>query len=509
MNRDFARYHSPKSLPNEKPNSFASWLEHHRPLFWRCVPFVAIVCFLAWCFVSFRSNFTWDDAEPEILNQAWRLANGGSIYRGVESPPYAFAAYTPLYFAVTALLLKFTGLSYIPAKLISFLAALSIGWAMVRLSREWNKSGRDGLWAASFLFLIPAFLYNSARCHVQMMAVAFSIWSLYFFLRNRWKATLIISPLFAVLAFYTKQTQVALPLAMALYLAIRNRRWFLPYASIGLVLGLIPFLWLQKISGGLFFFDTVSLARLEYDWWTIPQIFMHHAGPILIFIGIAGSLLWQRFKDGTWDAIDCYLGCLFFITLISLGRLGAHGQYVVELLVITLLYLLKTAGLPAIPRRDALVSAQILLLFLYAPAFIFLEEGLWDISANRASSKIYSLIRERSGPVLSQQNSFSLFSRGEIYVQLFHFSGLSRAGMWDQRPLLNEIDKRGFCCVITEFPIETSPLSDSDNERFTPEIISAVRRNYKLLESVYPYYFYVPSSTLANLTKRTGFHRFH
>jgi hypothetical protein len=496
MNIDLARFRSQKNLPHQGSNSFASWLSHSRPILCRYVPAVAVACFLAWCFVCLRSSFTWDDAEPEILNQAWKLANGGSIYRGIDSPPFAFAAYTPLYFAVTAVLMKFTGLSYIPAKLLSFLAALSIGWALVRLSREWNKTGRDGLWAAFFLFLIPAFLYNSARCHVQMMAVAFSVWSLYFFLRNRWKETLIISPLFAVLAFYTKQTQVALPLAMTLYLAIRNRRWFFPYISISLLLGLLPFLWLQKISGGLFFFDTVELAKLEYNPWDILPIFIHHAGPILLFIGIAVSILWRRFKDRTWDAIDCYLGCLFVITLISLGRLGAHGQYVVELLVITLLYLLKTAGLPAIPRRDALVAAQILLLFLYAPAFIFLEEGLWDISANRASSKIYSLISERSGPVLAQQGSFSLFSRGEIYIQLFHFSGLARSGMWDQAPLLNKIDKREFCCVITEFPIEKPVLSDTDNERFTPEIIAALRRDYRLLESVYPYYFYIPSSSL-------------
>jgi hypothetical protein len=493
MTIDFARSRSPKSLPRKGPASLATWLAHSRPTLCRYVPAVAIACFLAWCFICIRAHFTWDDPEPEILNQAWRLANGGSIYRGIDSPPFAFAAYTPLYFAITAVLLKFSGLSYIPAKLLSFLAALSIGWAMVRLSREWNKTGRDGLWAAFFLFLIPAFLYNSARCHVQMMAVAFSVWSLYFFLRNRWKETLIISPLFAVLAFYTKQTQVALPLAMALYLAIRNRRWFFPYISIALLLGLLPFLWLQKISGGLFFFDTVELAKLEYDPWTIPQIFIHHAGPIFLFIGIAVSILWRRFKDGIWDATDCYLGCLFVITLISLGRLGSHGQYVLELLVITLLYLVRNTGLPAIPRHDALVSAQVLLLFLYAPAFIFLEEGLKDAAANRASSRIYSLISERSGPVLAQQASFSLFSRGEIYIQLFHFSGLSRAGMWDQAPLLNKINKREFCCVITEFPTEEPVLSDSDSERFTPETIAALRKNYQLLESDYPYYFYVPA----------------
>jgi hypothetical protein len=464
------------------------------PILARFVPFAALACFLAWCFISLHSDFAWDDAEPEILNQAWRMTNGQSIYHGIDAPPYTFAAYPPIYFALSAALLKFTGLSYLPSKLLSFLAALSLGWAFIRLSREWNKSARAGLWAAFFLFLIPAFLYNSVRCHVQMLAVAFSIWSLVFFLRNRWKETLIISPIFAVLAFYTKQTQIALPLAMAIYLAFQNRRWFLPYVSILIAIGLVPYLWLQKITGGFFFFDIVRMAQIAYNPWDIPKIFLHHAGPVLIFIGIALSILWRRFKKQSWEAIDFYLAIVFIITLVSLGRLGAHGQYVMEFLIVTLLYLLKTAGLPTMPSRRTLVSIQIFLLLLYAPAFIILEEGLWDISANRAAPKIYSLLKNRQGPVLSQQGSFALFSRGEIYIQLFHFSGLSRAKMWDQKPFLKSIEKQSFCCVITEFPIEDPVLSETDRERFTPEILASVRKNYRLLESVYPYFFYVPAS---------------
>ena len=85
-----------------------------------------------------------------------------------------------------------------------------------------------------------------------MTAVALSVWSLVFFLRNRWMETVILSPLFAVLAFYTKQTQIALPLAMAVYLVFRNRRWLLPYVSVLCLGGLIPFLWLQRITGGSF-----------------------------------------------------------------------------------------------------------------------------------------------------------------------------------------------------------------------------------------------------------------
>jgi hypothetical protein len=473
----------------EKRSSQTSWLARSQPLLSRWVPIAAVICFLAWGYISVRSNFSWDDSEPEILNLAWRLANGSSIYHGIEAPPYAFAPYPPLYFTATAALLKLTGLSYLPAKLLSFLAALAIGWALVRLSREWTHTAKGGLWAAFFLFLIPAFLYNSTRCQVQMVAAAFSLWSFVFFIRNRWKETLIISPLLALLAIYTKQTQIALPLAMIAYLTFRNRRWLFPYLSVLAIGSFLPFLWLQRITHGFFYINIVRLAKLGYNGWDIVPVFISHAGPMVIFIGIALSLLWQRFRNGKWEPIDCYLACVFLMTGFTLGRVGAHGQYVIELLVVTLLFLLRTAGLPEIPGRAALVSIQILILLIYAPLFIVLEEGLWDISANRAAAQIYPWIQNQSGPILSQQNSFSLFSRGGIYIQLFHFTALSRAGLWDQSHFLNEIDNRTFCCVITEFPIEEPKFSNA-KERFTPEMLEAIQKNYRIEKAIYPYCLY-------------------
>ena len=470
----------------------APGLSNARSLLCRMVPVIAVLVFLAWCYVTLRADFARDDADPEILNQAWQLANGKSIYRSIDSPPFAFAAYPPLYYAIVALLLKLTGLSFLPAKLISFLSALSIGWAGVILNRHWNKTSQGGIWVAFFLFLIPAFLYNAVRCHVQMMAVALSIWSLVFFIRNRWWTTLIISPLLAVLAVYTKQTQLALPMAMAVYLALRNRRWFLPYAATGFFASLIPLIWLQWISEGNFLLDTVHLAKLEYNILTIPLIFIHHAGPIFLFIGLALHALWMRLREGIWEPIDIYLASVFITTLVSLGRAGAHGQYVLELLVVTLLFLLRTLNVPLIIGRDRLVLIQILLLLIYAPLFVFVEEGLGNMAANRAAKQIYPLIKQESGPILSQQGSFALFSRGEIYIQLFHFSALSRAGMWDQSLILKEIDKRTFSWVITEFPLENPDMSDDDRERFTPELVEALKRNYQRREAIYPYYLYRP-----------------
>ena len=462
--------------------------------FYRAVPVFAALFFLGWCYVSLRTDFDWDDADPEILNQAWRMTRGEEIYRGIDSLPFAFAAYTPLYYALVALLLKLTGLSFLPAKLVSFLSALSIGWAMASLSRKWSAGSRAGFMAACILFLVPAFLYNAARCHPQMLSVALSVWSLVFFIRNRWPDTVIISPLLAVLAFYTKQTQVALPLAMAVYLAFRNRRWLLPYVSTLTVAGVLPFLWLQKISGGYFFYDTVYLARLPYEILQVPPVFLHHAGPLLIFMVAALLASWQRLRTGRWEPIDCYLAVVLVTTLVSLGRLGAHGQYVLELLVVTMILLLRICGSASMQNRDMWASLQILFLLIYAPLFIFVEEGLFDMQANRAAQKIYPLIEAGTGPVLSQQGSFALFGRGEISVQLFHFTALSRVGIWDQGLLIKEIDKRTFSWVITEFPLEETKLTDDDHERFTREMLEALRANYRRRHDLYPYYLYSPFS---------------
>jgi hypothetical protein len=470
----------------------ASLLTAIKPALCRAVPAMALVCLLSWCCITFRSGFDCDDANPEILNMSWQLANGEDIYRDIHVPPYAFAAYSPLYYAIVALPLKLTGLSYLPARGITLVALFFIGWAFAQLSGIWNKKPGYGIWAVLLGVTVPAVLYNSIRCHPQMMAVALSLWSLVFFLRNRWFPTLVISPILAVLAFYTKQSQIALPIALALYLAWNRRQWLIPYVLVGLATGLAPFLWLQKITSGRFFLDAFRLAELAFDFGKIPITLLHWAGPIFLFIAVALVVLWRRFRTERWTPLDWYLACLFPITVISLGRAGSHSQYVVELIFGVLLYLLHTTGLPEIKGRDVLVAVQILCLFGYGLAFIFIEEGPWDYAALRSADKVFSLVAKDHAPILSQQGSFPLFSRGRIYIQLFHFIGMWHVGLWDQELLLKEIRAHHYSWVILQRRLDDPNPVDSHDDKYTPEMVAMLRRNYELHSIFYPYYVYIP-----------------
>lgn len=453
----------------------------------RIIPLVAVICFAAWCYSFVRPLHAVDDAEPEILNLAWRLAQGEAIYRPIDSPPYIHAAYPPVYFALTAALLKFTGLNFLPAKLISFISALAIGAALVALNRRANRSAVSATLMLALLFLLPAFFYNAARAHVQMTAVALSLWSFALFLRRDRGAT-VASALLAALAIYTKQTQVALPLALIVYLARSDRRRLIPYTVTLAVALLIPFFLLQRATGGWFFRHIVTLNALSYDASDIPLILLHHAGPFFLLIALAGIEVFRRGREGKFEEIDCYFAGVAVVTAIACGRLGAHTQYVVELCVVAAALLLMRGE----AVRERVLVWQAALLMIYAPSYILVEEGRFARASNRAAPEVRRLLDTAPGPVLAQQSSFALASRGEIHAQLFHFTALARAGLWDGERLRREAAERYFRWVVTEFALEEDAMRGDDRERFTAELVEELRRNYRRAAVIGPYYIYQP-----------------
>jgi len=51
--------------------------------------------------------------------------------------------------------------------------------------------------------------------------------------------------------------------------------------------------------------------------------------------------------------------------------------------------------------------------------------------------------------------------------------------------------------VITEFPIEQPLLSENARERFTTEMLEALRKNYQCMKVFKPYYLYAPRIPIA------------
>jgi hypothetical protein len=453
---------------------------------------MALVTVLLWIPLVLPAHHSWDDADPEILNNAYRLARGVALYHSTDGPPWVVNPYTPLYHFLVALGLKIAGLSYYPARFVSVLATTALAAALFVLARRWRGNGADGTWATCLLLLVPAVLYNAARPHPQMLAVALSVWSFALFDSPRPRIANVLSPLLAVLAVYAKQTQIVLPMALALWLAWRDRPRLPRYVGAVALFGLVPAVALQLATRGAFLDCILGLNLLPYRAGEIAPVLIHQAGPFAAFLGLAAVRLRSRLRDRTVEPIDFYWVAVALTTIPSLGRVGAHGQYVVEMLVVTVIYLLRTGGLSFPAGGKALGVAQLALLLLYAPSFVLLEEGPFDRASIGAAPSVTALLESRPGPVVSQQGSFALFTRGEIYLQLFHFAALTRTGAWDERPLLDAIEERRPAWVVTESPLEEPVANDDDWERFTPEVRDALARNYVRRAQIGPYYVYRP-----------------
>jgi hypothetical protein len=462
----------------------------------RLVPFWALAVVALWAPLVSDARHSWDDADPEILNQAWRVACGRPLYHPIDAAPWVLNPYTPLYPVVAGAALHVTGLSYRPARLVSLVSFAAIVLALVRLGRRHGRSASEALWAAALLLLVPATLYNFARPHPQMLALALSLWALVVFESPRRLRAELLSPLLAVLAVYTKQDQFVLPVALGAWLLWRDRPRLLRYATAVAAFGLLPVPFLQAASGGTFLESVVGMNFLPYDASRIAFVLFEHAGIFFGFLGLALTRLFARLRRLDVEPLDAYLAFLVPVTVASLGRAGAHTQYVVGLLVLSVAYLLRHGGLRFGTGREAVACVQLGLMLAYAPVFVLVQEGRWDRDALRSAPAVRELIATAPGPVLSQQGSFALFTRGEIHVQLFHFAALARQGRWDERPLLREAEEGRLAWVVTESPLEEEPDNDA-RERFTPELWTALGRRYVRRAFLFPYYVYRPREVVA------------
>jgi uncharacterized membrane protein YhaH (DUF805 family) len=468
----------------------------------RLVPCFAILVVACWIPLLLPPHHSFDDAEPEILNGAYRLARGLPLYHGLEGPPWVITPYPPLYTGLVALAVRLTSLSFLPGRLISLLSTLCLAWAFVVLARRWGGKARDGLFAFALVLLIPAGVHNAFRPHPQMFAVALSVAAFVTF--GEPSLPWVVSPVLAVLACYAKQTQIALPLATGFFLLTRDRPRLARYALSVVILGLVPFLVLEGATDGAFFESIGPLAVLPYSLLQVFTMGIQLLGFLLPFHCLAFVRLRDRVRRGELELLDVYLVAVVLVTIPTLGRAGAYTQYVLELVVVEVLYLLRTGGFAFPAGWERFGVVQLLALFLYGPAFVLVQEGSFDRASNKAAPEVRALLETVPGPILTQQGSFSLFTRGEIHIQLFHFVGLARLGRWDEGLILGEVRSRALAWVVTESPLEGPLDTNPDRERFTPELWEALGANYERRALIGPYYVYAPRGSPAATARTPG-----
>jgi hypothetical protein len=253
---------------------------------------------LAWVVgqrIDYPYELEWIEGSSAATAQ--RVLDGLPIYvpPSLEFTPYL---YTPLYFWLSAACAHWTGMSLLPLRLVSSLAALGCLVLVGLLVRREARSRLCGLLAAGLYaacFKLSGYWYDVGR--VDSLFLFWLVAGVYALRAARGPWSLSGAAALLVLAFLTKQSALffAAPLALWSWLAHRGvARWVFP-AAFGLLVGVATAV-LSAQSDGWFYYYVFDMPRghpwSDEHWigfWSRDLL-----RELPIAIGVAGFWLLHR-----------------------------------------------------------------------------------------------------------------------------------------------------------------------------------------------------------------------
>ena len=268
--------------------------------------------------------FELERMESGVLTSAWRVAHGKPLY-AQPSLEWAAYLYTPVYFYVSAAIMKLTGAGYQATRLVSVLSVAGLlatiyTFVFGEVRRHLPALAAAGLYAA---------LYASLGCWYDLGRVDSLVT---FLLIAALLATRYLHPAVAailwVAVFQTKQGFLPLPLVVFLFEWQRPRRMLVGMATyVALAAGSIA--WMQHVSHGWYSFYVFGVpTQLKFLWRSavlyVPRDLLAVVG-LAILLVIASAMLGQK----TYFPVKNRKFCFYLLTSVLLygliGFVRSHG----------------------------------------------------------------------------------------------------------------------------------------------------------------------------------------
>lgn len=300
--------------------------------------------------------------EGGAVEIASRVAHGQAIYvaPSIHYVPYP---YTPLYFWVTGTVARFTGVGFLPLRLVSLLSSLGACGLLARI--VWRETGdmvagvvASGLFSATFA-LSGAWL-DIGR--VDSLALFLLLAALYRARHARGVSGGIVVGLLAFLAFMTKQSALVAMAPVLVVLLVFRRRVGLPALATVAVLVVGSTYLLDASSHGWYgyyaFQELLHQGEVSSVWSTFFTKDLWHA-PWAIGLGLAAlvvGVLYRRVASTDW----LYWGSAIVGLLLSsfVSRLHSGGGQDVLIPAFAATSLMGAFGYDAVLRAAKVARAN-------------------------------------------------------------------------------------------------------------------------------------------------------
>lgn len=394
---------------------------------------------------ALSTDQTLDYAEPFVVDAAIRPA---TWFGSLKEAPYRVTNYPPVYLVATGVVARaLPGHVYLPGRLVSLLSLIAASLLIALLARQ--LAGVDakaaGLLAAGF-FLLSPYARWGFLVRVDTLGVALSLGAVWLIGSGRRRAAVVTAGLLCALAVGTKQTFLAAPVAIGLYLAWRKEwrsvAWFLGSwaAGIGVLAG-----WLIVAYGAAPVWRHLVLYnentfKLAYMLFAIQEAIATHA---IVIVLAAAAFKWGD-SDG-YKLLGLYTGlaCLGFLTV---GKIGANYNYFLEPLAaasvlagVLAAKLLRSRELGARWWRPALLFALCIQGAVYVNPSSGFFEG-WDAVRR-------DLVDVR-GSLLAGDAGFNLVLGKPIYYQPLILKLLIDQGEVPRDPLVGPLSHGAFDRIV-------------------------------------------------------------
>lgn len=215
--------------------------------------------FLILAFIRIRYPFELEWMEGGSAVQVARILAGGRLYvtPRADFVPYI---YPPLYFYLSALVAKFTGVGFTPLRIVSLSASIG-SIAMIFLFIKAETKDRFPAWIAACLFAatfhIGGVWMDIARA--DSLLVFLLLVSFYILRHRKGTRSLVASGAVLALAYLTKQNALLIALPVIILVTVTGPRRSWPFAVSALALSGAAHLALDRVHGGFYSYYTVTL----------------------------------------------------------------------------------------------------------------------------------------------------------------------------------------------------------------------------------------------------------
>jgi hypothetical protein len=430
---------------------------------------------------------------PFDPNEGWNAYFAQTaMTTGSPYPPAQSAMvdnYPPLSFYLVGIVAKMAGDAVIAGRIVALAAFVALAAGIEACARTMGANRIEALFAA--LFFSAGLMLTSDYVGMndpQMLGHAVAIGGLWLVLREpRQPRDMVGAAALFTLAFFVKHNLVVLPLAVAAWLVLLDRRLAMTFVGSGAVFGLVG-LGMFKQAFGFSLLGVIASPR-SYD-----------------AAGIwAGLRIWLA-----WSAAPLAGAAALF----AIARRDAQAMFCVIYAVIATLagiYFLGGAGVDANALFDADIAlalcAALLLnrltgwtgaaaLFYALPLII----GLWSLDAQwwtgdfwlrpmaedrAAASAEIALIKATPGPAICEMLSLCYWAGKPAAFDVFNMEQSYITGARSDAPLVRDVQAKRYGMVQLE---ELAPFP------LTPAVRRALTANYRVVRQDDDRRFFAPSS---------------